>query len=439
MKNAKHIVKTVLFCGTLAVFSADSVFSPKEKGSFYENRRLAVFPVPSVETVLDGTFFSNVETYISDHFAYRVPLLRLNVRKELALHNPVVSNTVIAGDTLLPYHGRPRTDYDHENMQTVLDALSQVSAACETVGAKFVYLSIPEQSSALRYKYPSYLTSGTYTDDSMRTDFLAGLDARGIDCLNMAEYLCTDPEKYYSKTDHHYNLYGAYETYLRTMEHLQTLGIDAPVTTDVTIEPIERQFLGSRSRKLLGEYPTDDKLYRFTLGTPVPFTRTDNDKPVASTVVNENFNNVYDYYMGGDIGETIIKTNRPGLPRVLVVGDSFTNPLEGILYTSCDEMRSLDYRHYDGENILDYIADYQPDVVLYEEQLDEAVITGAVNAISSADTLIVGGTSLVVYPAAGLINYFRGKDIVLINKSQTGYDDRATLVINDSIGKVLGD
>ena len=81
----------------------------------------------------------------------------------------------------------------------------------------------------------------------------------------------------------------------------------------------------------------------------------------------------------------------------------------------------------------------KPDVVLYEEQLDEAVITGAVNAISSADTLIVGGTSLVVYPAAGLINYFRGKDIVLINKSQTGYDDRATLVINDSIGKVLGD
>ena len=66
----------------------------------------------------------------------------------------------------------------------------------------------------------------------------------------------------------------------------------------------------------------------------MPFTRTDNSKPVASTVVNENFNNVYDYYMGGDIGETIIKTNRPGLPRVLVVGDSFTNPLEGITHAT---------------------------------------------------------------------------------------------------------
>lgn len=67
------------------------------------------------------------------------------------------------------------------------------------------------------------------------------------------------------------------------------------------------------------------------------------------------------------------------------------------------------------------------------------MIRGAVSAISEADTMIVVGTSLVVYPAAGLINYFRGKDIILINKSETGYDDRATLVINDSIGKVLGD
>lgn len=81
----------------------------------------------------------------------------------------------------------------------------------------------------------------------------------------------------------------------------------------------------------------------------------------------------------------------------------------------------------------------KPDVVLYEEPLDNDVVMHAVEAISEADTLIVGGTSLVVYPAAGLINYFRGKDIILINKSETGYDSQATLVINDSIGKVLGD
>ena len=79
----------------------------------------------------------------------------------------------------------------------------------------------------------------------------------------------------------------------------------------------------------------------------------------------------------------------------------------------------------------------KPDVVLYEEALDDAVVEGAVMAIAAADMLIVGGTSLAVYPAAGLIRYFQGEDLVLINKSRTRYDADADLVIHDSIGEVL--
>ena len=79
----------------------------------------------------------------------------------------------------------------------------------------------------------------------------------------------------------------------------------------------------------------------------------------------------------------------------------------------------------------------KPDVVLYEESLDSDVIEGAVHAIASCDTLIIGGTSLVVYPAAGFVNYFRGNNLVLINKEPTMMDARADLVINDSIGKVM--
>ena len=81
----------------------------------------------------------------------------------------------------------------------------------------------------------------------------------------------------------------------------------------------------------------------------------------------------------------------------------------------------------------------KPDVVLYEEGLDNNIISGAVKAIAEADTLIIGVTSLVVYPAAGLIDYFRGKNLVLINKSTTSADNRADLVIHDAIGKVLGE
>lgn len=81
----------------------------------------------------------------------------------------------------------------------------------------------------------------------------------------------------------------------------------------------------------------------------------------------------------------------------------------------------------------------KPDVVLYEEGLDYDTLNGAVTHIMRADMLIVGGTSLQVYPAAGLIDYYRGERLVLINKSKTPYDRYADLVINDSIGKVLGE
>lgn len=80
----------------------------------------------------------------------------------------------------------------------------------------------------------------------------------------------------------------------------------------------------------------------------------------------------------------------------------------------------------------------KPDVILYEESLDEDVIEKSILAIERADTLIVGGTSLVVYPAAGLIRYFKGKHLVLINRDKTPYDNKAEIVIRQPIGEVLG-
>lgn len=80
----------------------------------------------------------------------------------------------------------------------------------------------------------------------------------------------------------------------------------------------------------------------------------------------------------------------------------------------------------------------KPDVVLYEEGLDSATIQGAIQAISEADMMIIGGTSLVVYPAAGFIDYFHGKNLVLINKSQTGKAVRANLTVSAPIGEILG-
>lgn len=113
--------------------------------------------------------------------------------------------------------------------------------------------------------------------------------------------------------------------------------------------------------------------------------------------------------------------------------------------TECGEFHDLDYimDEVNCENGVPKCKKcgglIKPDVVLYEEQLDSDNIKAAEEAIAKADTLIVGGTSLVVYPAAGMVERFKGKNLILINKSQTEMDDKATLVINGRIGKVLGE
>ena len=112
---------------------------------------------------------------------------------------------------------------------------------------------------------------------------------------------------------------------------------------------------------------------------------------------------------------------------------------------ACGEKFTLDYVMND-RNCVGYIpkcarcgGTVRPDVVLYEEQLDNDVVNSAMKAIGAADCLIVGGTSLAVYPAAGLLRYFRNGSLILINKSGTSFDSHADLVIRDSIGKVLSD
>lgn len=101
---------------------------------------------------------------------------------------------------------------------------------------------------------------------------------------------------------------------------------------------------------------------------------------------------------------------------------------------------------YDAEYVFNYNGNIprckcdgiiKPDVVLYEEPLDNSIYSQAIKDISSCDMLIIGGTSLVVYPASYLLQYFKGKYIVLINKDKTSFDNNANLVINDSLGNVF--
>ncbi len=145
--------------------------------------------------------------------------------------------------------------------------------------------------------------------------------------------------------------------------------------------------------------------------------------------------------------KAVVTQNIDGLHQK--AGSKAVYELHGsVLRNNCMDCGKFFYLDYimDEENCRDMVPHcdkcggiIKPDVVLYEEALDEDQINGAVNAIRNADVLIIGGTSLAVYPAAGFINYFNGSKLVLINKTETGFDGRADLVIHDSIGEVLGE
>ena len=138
--------------------------------------------------------------------------------------------------------------------------------------------------------------------------------------------------------------------------------------------------------------------------------------------------------------KTVITQNIDGLHQK--AGSKKVLELHGSIHRNycqiCNKEYGLDYiMEKDGIPRCECGGIIKPDVVLYEEPLNDFVLNTAVHYISDAETLIIGGTSLVVYPAAGLINYFNGSRLVLINKSQTPYDSLATLVINEAIGETL--
>lgn len=141
--------------------------------------------------------------------------------------------------------------------------------------------------------------------------------------------------------------------------------------------------------------------------------------------------------------KAIITQNIDGLHQM--AGSQNVLELHGSIHRNycdkCHKFFSLEYIIEASSVPLCYECDgiVKPDVVLYEEGLDMNILNKSIEYIRNADVLIVGGTSLTVYPAASLVEYYRGSKLILINKSKTQYDNRALLNFNSSIGKVLTD
>lgn len=359
----------------LAVPAWAALRSHRETTAYYENRTLAERPALTWAGLWDGGFGAAFESWYSDHFPGRTALLKADTRVQMdLLRRPVVNDTVVTEDVLLTHmdYGEQSPEAYAGQAADIADGLQKLNAHIETNGGSFYYIGFPEQRVYFGEQYPDFLASHAAEYETADSAFAAALAARGIRFLDMGEVYdqLGRPAEYYSAVDHHYSYYGAYAAYRAILDALAADGWDLPVLTEDDIDLVElpNPYIGSRNRKLYNLWPNGERAAVGIQREPVAFTRWDNgalsERPLFVTPAADDLPTTYNLYMGGDFAETVLETGRPDLPDALIFGDSFTNALETLLYASFDETHILDLRHYTEMSLKDYIAAYQPDLVL---------------------------------------------------------------------------
>ena len=357
----------------LAVPVGTALWGAGKTTAYYENRTLAERPALTWTSLWDGTFGTAMESWLSDHFPGRATLLKGDTAVQMQFR-PVVNGAVLGGEVLLPFRDYDTWSSEEQSAQAAErgEAFAALNGYIEENGGTFLFVGFPEQRTYFDGQYPDYLNSCAEETASANRLFREALEDRGVPFLDMGEVYDAQghPDSYYASVDHHYTWYGAWAAYQEIMETLNDSGLDLPVLTedDLDIQTLPNPCIGSRNRKLYNLWPNDDHIVLGVQRNPVAFDRRDNGNPSSTPLFVTPPSSAepanYGIYMGGDYGETVLETHRPELPKLLIFGDSFTNALETLLYASFDETRSLDLRHYKGGSLKDYIADYQPDIVL---------------------------------------------------------------------------
>ena len=373
----KRLSNIVFLCAVLLLIvtvPTVSLLGQQETVSYYEQRSLAAFPSPSIKTILNGEFFDDFETYATDHIAGRNMILKANTEIDLRLGRPDVNGLIVNTDVLVPSHGFSRWNlgYITNDAAEATKSYAALKAYIESYGGYFCYLGVPQQSTYFADSYPAYMDNRLWHTETIRNAFSEAMSSEGVPFIDMhTQYEQMGfPKEYYYETDHHFTIKGAFVAYETLMRHLQEqgklpqgyLGEDA-----FTWETLPNPFLGSANRKLYGIRETTDVIQIVSPKEEIPFVRMNNGQPfdgIYFTPQSMHETVTYSVYMGGDVGETIIQTNRPELPDVLIYGDSFTNAIETVLWTNFNETRSLDLRYYSNKTLAEYIEEFQPDIVI---------------------------------------------------------------------------
>jgi len=376
MRKAADLLFAALFLVILLGVMLGTMLWPKQTVAYYENRTLAQRPQLSAAAVVDGSYFSDWDDYLIDHALLRGSISRLNTFADIYLfRRPVVNDVVVTPEMLLGYYPYEQINVDdiRRAADRMADQLEALNELITSYGGRYYYMAIPGQTAYFQDRYPAYLNNrSAYTEMELAL-FRQALQAREILLIDMGPVYdeLGHPDDFFSAVDYHFTYYGgliAAQTLLQVIADTSDAVIPLFSEEDYTFTQLPNPYMGSRGRKLLDVWRAEEKAEFAVLNTPVPFLREDNGETVEPETVrmppNDQVPVFYNIYMGGDQAHTVIRTGREELPTILIYGDSFTNVIESVAYTSFDTLYSIDLRHYHEMSLAEYIALVQPDIVV---------------------------------------------------------------------------
>ena len=342
---------------------------------YYEQRNPAVLPAAEAKTLLDGSFFTELESAVSARLALRPPAIRSYFQLILLLGRPGVNDSVVNAEVMLGVNSYARWDDSslYGEAEEIAADYAELNSFVEEYGGYFCYVGLPLQTFYYTEYYPAYMENRLWHLSVLRDAFSTAMAEAGVPFIEMnAVFRSMEGEEpFYPQTDHHFTYYGAYVTAQEIMARIRAdtgWTVSLPERGALDWRELPNPYLGSRNRTLYGLWESTDRLAVAYPEEEISFRRWDNgvESPAELFRLPETDTEpvTYSLYMGGDMAETVIRTDREELPDVLVYGDSFTNPLETLLYMGFHELRSLDFRYYSEKTLREYIAEYQPDVVI---------------------------------------------------------------------------
>lgn len=349
-------IVTIVFALFLAV-SMLLHLAPDTAFSDLENRYLSSAVTPSVDTVLDGEFMEDFETYIEDQYPLRNFLIKLKNQMELLLHKQEINSTYIGKDGFYFFKN------DVDNTEQFLKNISYINDFINRIDVEVKFLPIYSSYTIYKELLPAYAEE---FDELIYYELAdQNLNCEVLDIYS--EMIQHKDEHIYFKSDHHWTNLGAYYAYLKVCEAYGIEPIELSERTKITSG---KPFYGTLySRAPLFGYEGDEFSYYVSNKKFTVYNR-EQDTVYDSMYFTENMNEKDQYvtFLGGNQAEVIIEGGDPEGERLLILKDSYTHALAPLMADHFSQIVLIDLRYYHG-SVADYIEQNQIDTVLFSYNL----------------------------------------------------------------------